>query len=164
MIKLKNLLSEDSDQNNNGYPDNTEREQNSKLNKVSSLDDYIKGKNSYVTGYKLSTSTNPDEVLKDVHYVDGYLDVSRSTIMTLPDNLEVDGYLDLSKTKIKNLPNNLVVHGDLILLYCKYLSSFPANLTVRGNLVLNSTAFNEIELKKQLPNVRHIIIMPDYSK
>ena len=161
MIKLKNLLREDEDQNNNGYPDNTEREQ---LNKVSSLDDYIQGKNSYVTGYKLSKSTNPDEVLKDVHYVDGYLDVSRSIIMTLPDNLEVDGYLDLSKTKIKNLPNNLVVNGDLILLHCKYLSSFPADLTVKGNMVLNSTAFNQTELKKQLPNVRHIVIMPDYSK
>ena len=164
MIKLKDLLNEDGDLNNNGYPDGSEREHNSKLNKVSSLDDYIKGKNSSVTGYKLSKSTNPDEVLKDVHHVDGYLDVSRSTIMTLPDNLEVDGYLDLSKTKIKNLPNNLVVNGDLILLHCKYLSSFPANLTVRGNMVLNSTAFTETALKKQLPAVRHIVIMPDYSK
>ena len=60
-FKTKNL-NEDEDQNNNGYPDGTEREHNSKLNKVSSLDDYIKGKNSSVTGYKLSKSTNPDEV------------------------------------------------------------------------------------------------------
>jgi leucyl-tRNA synthetase len=35
----------------------------------------------------------------------------------------------------------------------------PQDLTVDGNLVLNSESFNKEELKKQLPNVNNIIIM-----
>jgi hypothetical protein len=133
MIKLTDLLKE------------TQLEQ---------LEQYRKG-----TGYKLTKAPNPDEILKGIKHIDGYLDLSRSNINTIPDNLEVDGYLSLSNTKIQTLPKGLIVRGDLDLLNCKNIKSFPSDLTINGNLVLNSKNFNKEELKKQLPNVNNIIIM-----
>ena len=125
---------------------------------LESLAQYTKGKPGY-SGYKLSKSNNPDEILKDIQYIDGYLDLSRSPIKTLPDNLEIDGFLSLNNTKIETLPKGLVVRGDLELLNCKNLKNFPNDLTVNGNMVLNSKKFNKEDLKEQLPNVNRIIIM-----
>jgi hypothetical protein len=133
MIKLTDLLKE------------TQLEQ---------LEQYKKG-----TGYKLTKAPNPDEILKGIKYIDGYLDLSRSNVNTIPDNLEVGGYLSLSNTKIQTLPTGLIVNGDLDLLNCRNIKSFPSDLTVYGNMVLNSKNFNKEELKKQLPNVSNIIIM-----
>ena len=124
------------------------------LLKETQLEQYRKG-----TGYKLTKAPDPDEILKDIKDINGYLDLSRSNITTLPDQLEVDGYLSLSNTKIQSLPKGLVVRGDLDLLNCKNIKSFPSDLIVNGNLVLNSKNFNKEELKKQLPNVNNIIIM-----
>jgi hypothetical protein len=124
------------------------------LLKETQLEQYRKG-----TGYKLTKALNTNEILKGIKYIDGYLDLSRSNINTIPDNLEVDGYLSLSNTKIQNLPNGLIVRGDLDLLNCKNIKSFPDDLTVNGNLILNSKNFNKEELKNQLPYVNNIIIM-----
>jgi hypothetical protein len=123
------------------------------------LEPYKVGKSEFNSGYKLTKAPNPDELLENVKYIDSFLDLSRSKITTLPDNLTIDGYLALNNTKITNLPKGLVVLGDLELLNCKYLSSFPSDLVVGGNMVLNSKKFNKEELKKQLPNVNYIIIM-----
>ena len=49
----------------------------------------------------------------------GYLDLRRTPIQTLPDNLTVGGSLDLSDTPIQTLPDNLTVGGSL------YLSDTP---------------------------------------
>jgi hypothetical protein len=130
------------------------------LLKETQLEQYKKGNLNSPSGYKLTKAPNPDELLKDIKHIDGYLDLSRSNITTLPNNLEIDGYLSLSNTKIQTLPNGLIVRGDLDLLNCKNIKSFPSDLTVNGNLVLNSKNFNKEELKKQLPNVNNIIIMP----
>ena len=130
------------------------------LSKNSDLESYKKGKTDSLSGYKLTKSLNPDEILENVKYVDGFLDLSRSKITTLPDNLTVDGYLSLSNTKITTLPKGLVILGDLDLLNCKYLSYFHTDLVVNGNMVLNSKKFTKDELKKQLTNVNNIIIMP----
>jgi hypothetical protein len=129
------------------------------LLKETQLDSYKKGKLGDSSGYKLSKSPNPDDLLKSIQHIEGYLDLSRSNITSLPDNLEIDGYLSLSNTKIERLPKGLIVRGDLDLLNCKKLKDFPQDLTVDGNLVLNSESFNKEELKKQLPNVNNIIIM-----
>jgi hypothetical protein len=122
------------------------------------LSQYAKGQPGYY-GYKLSKAQNPDEILKNIKYIDGYLDLSRSNIKILPDNLEVEGWVSLSNTKIENLPNGFKVKGDLDILNNKYIKSFPKDLIVGGNLVLNSKNFNKAELKKLLPNVTDIIIM-----
>jgi hypothetical protein len=123
------------------------------------LDQFKQGKDVNSSGYKLTKAPNPNELLKNITYIEGYLDLSRSTITSLPNNLEVNGYLQMNNTKIETLPKGLVVRGDLYLLNCKNLKSFPNDLVVNGNMVLNSKKFNKEDLKEQLPNVNRIIIM-----
>ena len=133
-----------------------------KVLKETQLEPYRKGKMEYSAyGYKLTKVPNVDKLLSQIKEVDGYLDLSRSDVTTLPNNLEIDGYLSLSNTKIETLPKGLVVKGDLDLLNCKKLKfPLPNDLVVRGNLVLNTKSVNKEELKRQLPNVSSVIIMP----
>jgi hypothetical protein len=65
------------------------------------------------------------------------------------EELDVRGDINLEKTKIKSLPNGLTVSGNLILNYCKNLTSLPDNLTVGGFLEIRSCNITElpIELK-----------------
>lgn len=128
------------------------------LIKENQLDNYRKGRSGGPIGYKLTKATNVDELLSNIKYINGYLDLSRSNVTTLPANLEVDGYLSLSNTKIQTLPIGLVVNGDLDLINCKNIKTFPADLSVSGNLILNSKSFDKQELKKQLPKVSNIIV------
>jgi hypothetical protein len=123
------------------------------------LESYQKGKSGFY-GYKIGKNVDyPNEILKNISYVEGYLDLSYSKITELPENLEVDGYLSLANTKISKLPNGLIVRGDLILTNCKKIDSLPKDLMVKGNLVLNDKNLDKKELIKKLPNVSNIIIM-----
>ena len=129
------------------------------LLKENELEQYKKGRSESRSGYKLTKAPNVDELISNINYIDGYLDLSRSNVKEIPKDLTVDGYLSLSNTKIQNLPKGLTVNGDLDLLNCKNIKSFPSDLTVNGNLILNSKLFDKQQLKKQLPNVSNIIIM-----
>jgi len=132
----------------------------SRLNEENSqLKPYKKGNSEFSSGYKLTKAPNVNELLANVEYIDGYLDLSRSNVTILPDYLEIDGYLSLSNTKINSLPKGLIVRGDLDLLNCKNLTSFPDDLIVNGNLVLNSKKFDKEELENQLPGINNIIIV-----
>jgi hypothetical protein len=137
------------------------KEEISKVVKETQLEPYGKGKMGYSAhGYKLTKVPNVDKLLSQIKEIDGYLDLSRSDITTLPDNLEINGYLSLSNTKIETLPKGLVVRGDLDLLNCKKLKfPLPSDLVVHGNLVLNTKNMNKEELKRQLPNVNNVILM-----
>ena len=68
----------------------------------------------------------------------GDLDLTRTNITALPDNLTVGGSLDLAGTKIKALPDNLTVGGSLYLSYTD-ITALPDNLTVGGSLDLAGT-------------------------
>jgi hypothetical protein len=123
------------------------------------LESYKKGKSGFY-GYKIGKNADdPDKILKNISYVDGYLDLNYSKITELPENLEVDGYLSLANTKISKLPKGLIVRGDLILTNSKKIDSWPEDLVVKGNLVLNDKNLDKKELIKKLPNVSNIIIM-----
>lgn len=128
-------------------------------NAYSSLEEYKKGKSdSY--GYKITKNIeNPNDILNNISFIQGYLDLNNSKITKLPDNLEIDGFLSLSNTKIESLPNGLVVRGDLVLINCRKLMNIPSDLIVDGNLVLNNGKYIKDELKKSLPFVSNIIIM-----
>ena len=57
----------------------------------------------------------PDELTDEDLNVEGDLDLSYSSITSLPDNLKVEGDLDLENTRIKSLPDGLKVEGTLYL-------------------------------------------------
>ena len=133
---------------------------NSRLNENNpQLEPYKKGNSESSFGYKLTKAPNVNELLENVKYIDGYLDLSRSNITILPDYLEINGYLSLSNTKINSLPKGLIVRGDLDLLNCKNITSIPNDLIVNGNLILNSKKFDKNDLKNQLPGVNNITIV-----
>ena len=76
--------------------------------------------------------------------VDGSLDLRRTQITSLPDNLHVVGDLDLEETPITSLGDNLSVGGDLYLYMCKNLTSLGDNLHVVGSLYLSRTPITSL--------------------
>jgi len=75
------------------------------------------------------------EVTKNVV---GDLDLMRTPITALPDNLTVQGGLYLTGTPIAALPDNLKVGGGLVLSGTA-ITALPDNLTVQGYLHLSDT-------------------------
>ena len=71
----------------------------------------------------------------------GSLDLNKSKITKLPNDLYVDGYLNLRYCRyLTELPNNLYVGGYLNLADCKQLTELPDNLYVGGDLGIYYTA------------------------
>ena len=76
--------------------------------------------------------------------VDGGLDLTRTPITSLPDNLHVGGSLNLYMCKnLTSLGNNLHVVGELYLTRTP-ITSLPDNLHVGGNLDLNGTQITSL--------------------
>ena len=75
---------------------------------------------------------------KEVTKVIGTLNLKRTQITALPDNLTVHGTLYLNDTPITALPDNLTVHEDLYLSGTP-ITALPDNLKVSGHLWINST-------------------------
>jgi hypothetical protein len=70
----------------------------------------------------------------------GDLDLDRSYITELPDNLVVNGSLDLNCcSKLKALPKGLVVKHDLNLYGCGFIEEFPPDAKVGGTIDLRGT-------------------------
>jgi len=61
----------------------------------------------------------------------------KSNIPLTKEDLNVKGDLDLSETSIESLPNGLVIGGNLILSSCEGLRSLPEGLKVGGYLDLS---------------------------
>ncbi len=81
--------------------------------------------------------------LPDNLTVGGGLDLCNTGVTSLPDNLTVGGWLDLSGTSITSLPDNLTVGGWLNL--CNTgITSLPDNLTVGGGLDLRGTSITAL--------------------
>ena len=60
------------------------------------------------------------------------------------DEIVVNGGLDLEKTQIQSLPDNLHVEGSMYLNRCKNLQSLPDNLYVGGSLDLGYTPIQSL--------------------
>lgn len=82
-------------------------------------------------------------ITKEELNVKGDLNLKRSKIEFLPDNLTVGGDLDLSYVEIKSLPNNLKVAGYLNLDWSS-VESLPDNLLLLGSLRLEGTSVKSI--------------------
>jgi hypothetical protein len=82
---------------------------------IETVFDFIKDRRGY--DYPIRYKFINGMVLTDEDLnIDGDLDLSKTNITTLPNNIHVGGDLDLSFTKIKSLPNNLRVERDFFLL------------------------------------------------
>jgi len=75
---------------------------------------------------------------KDQRIVKGHLNLSYSSITSLPEGLQVGGYLNLSHTPITSLPEGLQVGGYLNLISAP-ITSLPEGLQVGGYLNLFHT-------------------------
>ena len=75
--------------------------------------------------------------------IDGSLNLSWTSIASLPEGLVVGGSPDLSGTAITSLPKGLAVGGSLYLSGTA-ITSLPEGLTVGGCLYLNGTAITSL--------------------
>ena len=88
----------------------------------------------------------------------GSLDLNKSKITKLPNDLYVDGYLNLRYCQyLTELPNNLYVGGYFNLDGCKQITDLPNNLYIGGDLVLFSSQ-KLIELPENLYVGRDVYI------
>ena len=75
--------------------------------------------------------------------VKGDLDLWKTQITKLPDNLSVDGGLDLEGTNISELPDNLTV-GEWLNLRGTQITKLPDNLSVGGWLDIRGLQITEL--------------------
>ena len=83
------------------------------------------------------------EIQGDKLVHNGDLDLSKTNIERLPNNLTVKGSLDISDTPIKELPKNLTVENGLWLENTK-IERLPEDLTVESTLSLYNTPVKEL--------------------
>lgn len=70
----------------------------------------------------------------------GDLDLQRSYIERLPDNLVVNGSMDLNCcSKLKALPKGLIVKHDMDLYGCGFIEELPADAKIGGTIDLRGT-------------------------
>jgi hypothetical protein len=89
----------------------------------------------------------------------------KSEISSLPDNLTVGGDLILTLSNITSLPKNLKVGGHLKVNWSR-LEKLPYDIQVGGNLILTGTPFIERnrdidvqELRRKLPGVKGYVLV-----
>ncbi len=110
------------------------------------IDNYIvNGSKGHLDLRKLKISTFPSKIKK----VGGHLFINKE-MTSLPDGLKIGGNLNLGfggvkeKATIKKLPNNLFVGGNIFAVGCTALESIGKNVTVNGNVFLDSTSISEL--------------------
>ena len=79
----------------------------------------------------------------------GDLNLNRTPIKELPDNLKVGGDLSLTGTPIKELPDSLNVGGSLFLVVTP-IEKLPDNLQVDSNLFLQRTPLSKKYSKEEI--------------
>jgi hypothetical protein len=93
-------------------------------------------------------------ITKEDLFIDGDLDLYKSTIESLPDNITVKGTLDLSGTDIESLPDNLTVQDNLYAVQSKIqrhdIQPIPNNLKVGGSLYLWESPLGNTMTSKQI--------------
>ena len=117
------------------------------------IQQYIKnGSKDYLDLSKSPITTLPNN-LKNVG---GYFNLSNTPITSLPDNLTVGGSLNLAYTSITSLPNNLNINGHINLENTP-ITSLPNNLNVNGYINLDNTPISKkytaAQLKRMLPGI-----------
>ena len=138
MIKLLDLLKEDSPFISRGSKEERKKE------------------------YNRALQTQVQQYIKDG--MKGDLILSFTPITSLPDNLtKVGGNLDLYDVSIASLPSNLTRVGGDLWLSNTNIASLPNNLTVGGDLGLYNTPlskkYSEEEIKAMVKNLEGEVYM-----
>lgn len=143
MIKLIDLLKEED-----FFTPRRSKEERSKTYNIiiqKQIQQYIKnGSKGSLDLYNIPIISLPDGLI-----VGGELDLRKTKITTLPNNLKVKRDIDLSGIPIESLSNGLEVGGDLDLSYTK-IKTLPNDLKVGGNLDLTGTPIAKKYTKQQL--------------
>ena len=113
----------------------------------------------YKVPFKFKLLYKPESITKEDLKVKGSLNLSNTSVQSLPNGLEVKGNLDLiGASQIKSLPDDLKVGGylDLVGAPIQYL---PNNLKVGGYLVLYGTPLSKKyttveQLKAKYPDLK----------
>jgi len=131
-----------------------EREKNYLISTQKQIQQYIKdGSKGDLDLRKTPITSLPD----NLKVIGGDLYLLNTKITSLPDNLKVGGNLDLRDTPITSLPDNLQVGGGLNLGNTP-ITSLPDNLQIGGNLYLSNTPlskkYSEEEIRKMVPGVK----------
>jgi hypothetical protein len=105
----------------------------------------------------------PDEITDEDLNVEGDLDLSYTSITSIPDNLQVGGHLDLENTNIETLPDNLKVGGFLDL-DNSLITSLPDNLKVGGTLNIKNTDIKTLPNNLQVGGFLDLINTPIAKK
>jgi hypothetical protein len=79
------------------------------------------------------TNTPIKNLPQELRYVEGDLDLRKTSLDSLPQNLKIGDSLYLNSTPIKNLPQGLEVGGDLNI-NNTLINSLPKDMTVKGDL------------------------------
>ena len=102
------------------------------------------------TGSFEARKWDPSKILKslerlpeDQRIVKGNLNLSYTSVATLPAGIRVDGDLILDHTPITLLPSGLQVGGNLILIGTS-ITSLPSGLKVGGNIDLTNTSITTL--------------------
>jgi hypothetical protein len=114
------------------------------MTNISNLFNFIESNRpEYKTPLIVKFIYNPESLTKDDLNVKGDLDLSDTSITTLPNGLTVGDDLNLFNTPITTLPDNLTVGGGLDL-YGTPITTLPDNLRVEGYLNLSKTSITTL--------------------
>jgi hypothetical protein len=84
-----------------------------------------------------------DPLTKEDLIVDGDLDLTDSTLKSLPDNLEVKGRMITRFSKIEELPKGLKVDGSLELSH-SIIKNIPNDIKIGASLYLHNTKITSL--------------------
>ena len=84
------------------------------------------------------------ESLPAIKSVYGDLNIARTSIRHLPENIIIGNDLEAYCSDIETLPGNSRIGGNICLSGCKNLKSLPDGLVVNGDLDLNESSLTEL--------------------
>lgn len=84
------------------------------------------------------------ESLPNIKSVYGNLNIARTSIRHLPENIIIGNDLEAFCSDIETLPKNVRIGGNICLSDCKNLKSLPDGLVVNGDLDLSESGLTEL--------------------
>ena len=84
------------------------------------------------------------ESLPDIKSIYGNLNIAKTAIRQLPENIIIGNDLEAYCSYIESLPKNIRIGGNIYLSNCKNLKSLPEGLVVNGDLDLSESGLTEL--------------------
>ena len=107
----------------------------------------------------LESNKDFNEIPFDNIKINGFLDLSETSIKKLPDNLTIINDLYLYNTPIEDLPNNLNIGGSLDIVNTN-ITDFPNDLYVKYDIIVSNDKY---DLFKHSNFYDHIVSINDFK-